>query len=167
MDDPPVRAIGGLCETGEEDTAAEKVEPPHAVAARVPLSPGLEILCGSCHHRWRKCFALFPRRDLAEPEGEGADDVRYSHRVRGRTTLYHYPRRGTTDLDLHTKIGDEKGDIRNRPLERRLLKCRGLETGGIWTHNKFSCWTRDVEVDVWCRVVPKDWMQNWGGMHPP
>jgi len=76
-------------------------------------------------------------------------------------------RRSTTDLDLRTKIGDEKGDIRNRRLERRFLKCRSLETGIIWTYNKLSCWTCDVEVNAWCGVVCDDWMQYRGGIHPP
>ena len=69
-------------------------------------------------------------------------------------------------MDLCTKTGDEKGDIRNRRLERRLLKCRGLETDVIWTHSKFTRWTRDVEVDAWCRVVCKDRMQDLDGRHP-
>ena len=81
--------------------------------------------------------------------------------------MHHSPRRSTTDLDLRAKIGDEKGDIRNRSLERRFLKCRSLEIGVIWTHNEFTCWTRDVEVNAWCRVVCKDRMQNLGGTRPP
>lgn len=76
-------------------------------------------------------------------------------------------RRSTTDLDLRTKIGDEKGDIRNRRLERRFFKCRSLETGIIWTYSKLSCRTRDVEVNAWRRVICEDWMQYWGGIHPP
>jgi hypothetical protein len=44
MDDPSVRTIVGPRETGKEDAAAEKVEPSHAVTARVPFSTGLEIL---------------------------------------------------------------------------------------------------------------------------
>ena len=167
MDDPSVRAIVGPRKAGEEDAAAEKVEPSHAVTARVTLGTGLEVLCGSSHHRWWKCFALLPRRDLAEPETEGIDDIRHSHRVRKRMAMHQSPRRGTTDLDLRTKIGDENGDKRNRRLERRLLKCRRLEIGVILTHNKLSRWTRDVEVNARCRVVCKNRMQNWGGTHPP
>ena len=68
MDDPSVRAIVGPRKAGEEDATAEKVEPSHAVAARVPLGTGLEILRGSSHHGWRKCFALIPCRNLAKPE---------------------------------------------------------------------------------------------------
>jgi hypothetical protein len=44
MDDPSVRTIVGPRETGKEDAAAEKVEPSHAVTARVPFDTGLEIL---------------------------------------------------------------------------------------------------------------------------
>ena len=75
MDDPSVRTIVGPREAGEEDTTAEKVEPSHTVTAGVPLGTGLEILCGRSHHRWGKCFALLPRRDLAEPETEGVDNI--------------------------------------------------------------------------------------------
>jgi len=81
--------------------------------------------------------------------------------------MHHSPQRGTTDLDLRTKIGDENGDKRNWRLERRLLKGRGLETGVTWTHNKFSRRTRDIKVNARCRVVCKNWMQNWGGTRPP
>jgi len=118
MDDPSVRAIVCARKAGEEDVAAEKVEPSHAVTAWVPLDTGLEILCGGGHHRWWKCFALLPCRDLAEPEAEGIDDVRHSHRVRKRMAMHHSPQRGTTDLDLRTKIGDENGNKRNWRLER-------------------------------------------------
>jgi len=81
--------------------------------------------------------------------------------------IRHSPQRSTTDLDLRTKIGEEKGDIGNWRLERRFLKCRTPEIGVIWTHSKFSRGTRNVEVDAWHRVVCEDWMQDRGGMHPP
>jgi len=81
--------------------------------------------------------------------------------------MHHSPRRDATDLDLRAKIGDENGDKRNWRLERRFLKRRGLEIGVIWTHNKFSWWTRDIEVNARCRVVCKNWMQNWGRSYPP
>ena len=80
--------------------------------------------------------------------------------------IRHSPRRSTTDLDLCTKIGDKKGDVRNRRLECRLLKGRGVEIGVTWTHNKLSRWTRYVEVDTRCRVVSEDRMQHWSRMHP-
>jgi len=166
MDDPSVRTIVGPRETNEEDATAEKVEPSHPITAWVPLGTGLEILRGSNHRRWRNCLALLPRRDLAKPEAEGLDNIRYSHRVR-RMAIRHSPRRSTTDLDLCTKIGDEKGDVRNRRLERRFLKCRGVEIGVTWTHNKFPRWTRYVEVYTRCRVVCEDRMQYWTRMHPP
>lgn len=89
MDDPSVCAVVG--KAGEEDAAAEKVEPPHAVTAWVPFGTGLEILRGSGHHRRRKCLALLPRHDLAEPESEGIDDIRHGHRVRRRMAVHHSP----------------------------------------------------------------------------
>jgi len=75
MDDPSVRTIVGPRKAGEEDAAAEKVEPSHAVTARVRLRTGLEKLRGRSHHRWWECLALLPCRHLAEPETEGIDDV--------------------------------------------------------------------------------------------
>ena len=166
MDDPSVWTIVAPREAGEEDAAAEEVEPSHAVTTRVPLGTGLETLCGSSHHRWRKCLALLPRSDLAQPESEGTDDSRDCHRTR-RMAICHSPRRSTTDLDLCTKIGDQNGDGWNRRLERRLLKCRSVETGVTRTHNKFSRWTRDVEVNGRRMAVCEDWMHYRSGMHPP
>lgn len=166
MDDPSVWTIVAPREAGEEDTAAEKVEPSHAVTARVPLGTGLEMLCGSSHHRWRKCLALLSRSELAKPDSEGTDDTRDSHRTR-RMAIGHNPRRSTTDLDLCTKIGDQQGDEWDRRLERRLLKCRSVEIGVTRTHNKFSRWARNVEVNAWRMAVREDWMHYRSGMHPP
>ena len=166
MDDPSVWTIVALREAREEDTAAEKVEPSHAVTAWMPLGAGLEILRGSSHNRWRKCLALLPRSDLAKPEPEGADDIRDGHRTR-RMAIRHNPRRSTTDLDLRTKIGDQKGDERNRRLERRLLECPSVEIGVMWTHDELSRWTRDVEVNARRMAGCEDWMHYRTGMHPP
>lgn len=133
----------------------------------MPFGTGPEVLCGSSHHRWRKCFALIPCRNLAEPQTEGTDDIRRGHRVRGRMAIGHSSGGSSTDLDLRTKIGDEKGDTRNRRLERRFLKSRWGQTGVVWTHNELSRRTRDIEVHAWCRVVRENWMQDWRRMHPP
>lgn len=133
----------------------------------MPLGTGLEVLRGSSHHSRRKCFALIPCRNLAEPETEGIDDARHSHRVRGRRAISRSSRGSTTDLDLRTKIGDDKGDIRNRYLERRLLKRRGVQAGVVLTHDELSCRTRDVEVNARCRVVRENWMQNWSRTRLP